>query len=124
MLRDPGSDAGAATRTSLLAINPLGAAMRNLQVGGIGNNTTAWRLIRTGDVDGDGRDEVVIMRSDRYRIYTQPEADDAATDTPGAFYVVGGNTNLPFMAVADVDGPGVSQGPTLGVDPLHFELQR
>ena len=55
MLRDPGSDPGATTRTSLLAINPLGAAMRNFQVGGIGNNTTAWRLVRTGDVDGDGR---------------------------------------------------------------------
>ena len=56
-------DSGAASGTSLIMRNPFGAAMRDFQVAGIGGGTTAWRLVRTGDVDGDGLDEVVIILS-------------------------------------------------------------
>ncbi len=121
LLRDPGSASG----TSLSTLNPFGATMRGFQVAGIGGGTTAWRLVRTGDIDGDGRDEVVIIRSDRYRIYTQPEVDNfAPPDTTGSFYVSSSNTNLPFMTLANVDGAGQTLGPTLSVTPasLSFSL--
>ena len=121
LLRDPGSASG----TSLIALNPFGAAMRDFQVKDIGGGTTAWHLVRTGDVDGDGRDEVVIIRSAGYRIYTQPEVDNfAPPDTTGPFYAPN-TSNLPFMALANVDGGGQILGPILSVSPttLSFNLE-
>jgi hypothetical protein len=120
LLRDPGSASG----TSLTALNPFGTTMRDFQVGGIGGGASAWRLVRTGDIDGDGRDEAVIIRSDRYRIYTEPQVDNRFIDTTGTFYVSSSNTNLPFMTLANVDGAGQPLGPTLSVTPasLSFSL--
>ena len=49
--------------------------------------------------------------------------DNRYTTTTGTFYTVGG-TNLPFMTLADVDGSGIPEGPTLSVTPtsLSFSL--
>lgn len=110
-------------RTSLLMINPSGVAMREIQLA-IGAGAQAFKLVRTGDIDGDGRAEIVVLRGDRYRVYHQPELSDSyLPDTLGSFRVTVKPSNVPTMAVADVDGP--VRGPTLGVTPqsLTFNLE-
>ena len=118
MLRDPSW-----ATTSLLMVNPVGATLNPFeQATGYGN--TAFRIVRTGDTDGDGKEEIVILRADRYRVYTEPNIDSRVLETTGAFYTPGSVSNLPFMAVANVDGGGQSAGPTLSVAPssLSFNL--
>ncbi len=118
MLRDP-----LQAKTSLLTVNPAGAAMNAFQQS-TGYGSAAFRIVRTGDTDGDGKDEIVILKADRYRIYTQPDVDSQATETTGAFYATANVSNLPFLALANVDGPGTAEGPTLSVTPtsLSFSL--
>jgi hypothetical protein len=75
-----------------------------------------WRGIRAGDVDGDGKDEVIVMSSNEYLIYAQPDVSTASTSFPGS-YIDNGN-----FAVANLDGPGTPQGPSLVVSPLTVTL--
>jgi hypothetical protein len=119
VLRDP-----SANSTSLLMINPAGAAIRPFEQV-IGYGTSAWKLVRLGDTDGDGLDEIVVLRGDRYRIYTDPHANDLYTDYPGNYKTIATTSNLPTMAVADIDGQGILQGPILSVTPLtqSFDLE-
>jgi hypothetical protein len=106
-------------------VNPAGAAIRGFQES-TGYTWPYFTLVRMGDTDGDGRDEVIIERTDRYRIYYQPETDNSYTDYAGtfhtAYYTV---SNIPTMAVANVDGPGVPLEPVLSVSPLNlsFDLE-
>ncbi len=119
LLRDPIDP-----KVALLTLNPNGAAMRNFEQA-IGQGTTAWKLVRTGDIDADGRDEIVVLRGDRYRIYREPELSDSFNDFLGSFLVSTAPSNRPTMVVADVDGAGQYLGPTLGVAPstLSFNLE-
>ena len=89
-----------------------------------GTGANLFKIVRTGDTDGDGLDEIVILRGNLYRIYTEPNVDARNTETAGAFYTSGGVSNLPFLAVANVDGPGIAEGPVLSVTPasLSFSL--
>ena len=116
-------DAGSATGTSLLVLNPFGDTMPGFSQA-TGNGANLFKIVRTGDTDGDGLDEIVILRGNLYRIYTEPNVDARNTETAGAFYVSGGVSNLPFLAVANVDGPGIAEGPVLSVTPasLSFSL--
>lgn len=114
MLRDPVEN-----KVSLLLVNPAGATVRTFQQA-IGYGATAWKLVRAGDVDGDGRAEAVVLRGDRYRIYTEPASNDGFVDVTGSFYTSATTSNLPMMAVADVDGPGRTLGPTLAVSPKEL----
>jgi len=84
-----------------------------------------FKLVRTGDVDGDGRAEILIQRSDRIRTFTEPELSNAFVDTTGSFYTAGSVSNYPTMAVANLDGEGTPLGPTLTVTPgsLTFNLE-
>ena len=118
MLRDPVNPS-----TSLHMVNPAGAAMNSFDQA-TGAGAAAFKIVRTGDVDGDGRAEIVILRDDRYRLYTEPNVDSRAVETTGAFYATGGVSNLPFLAVANVDGAGILDVPTLSVTPasLSFSL--
>jgi hypothetical protein len=75
-----------------------------------------WNGIRAGDVDGDGKDEVIVMSSNEYLIYMQPDVNTLATSFPGAYSTTGN------FAVGNLDGPGVSAGPTLAVSPLTLDL--
>ena len=118
MLRDPVNPT-----TSLLMVNPAGAAMNSFEQA-TGAGSAAFRIVRTGDTDGDGKDEIVILKGDRYRIYTDPNSMvESAPQTTGSFYTPGSVSNLPFMALANVD-TGVASGPALGVTPtsLSFSL--
>ena len=102
MLRNP-----LQPKTSLMMVNAFGETMNTFEQA-TGYGSTAFTIVRTGDTDGDGKDEVVILKSDRYRIYTEPNVDSRATETTGAFYTYGNPgtvSNLPFLAVANVDGP-------------------
>ena len=115
MLRDP-----LEAKTSLLMVNPAGAFMNPFEQA-TGFGSAAFRIVRTGDTDGDGKDEIVILKGDRYRIYTDPDVGSQATEKPGSFYTTGSVSNLPFMAVANVD-TGSFQGPTLGVTPTTLSF--
>ena len=72
-----------------------------------------------GDVDGDGHAEVIIEGNDRYRIYYQPEIGVSFIDYFGGFRTMGSVSNLPTIALANVDGVS---GPTLGVTPTTLSF--
>ena len=63
-----------------------------------------------GDVDADGKDEVILMRGDGLRIYQSPDSNQIYDDIPVS-------TNSKSLRVADVDGTGYSAGARLTVDP-------
>ena len=119
LLRDPVAD-----KTSVLMINPAGATMRAFQQT-IGYGATAWKLVRAGDFDADGRDEIVLLRGTGYRVYNDPQANDLYTDVAGNFYVSATTANVPTMAVANVDGAGQVLGPSLALSTtqLSFDLE-
>lgn len=71
-----------------------------------------WNGIQAGDVDADGRDEVIVMSPSAYLIYGQPDVSTASTNFPGAYSSTG------IFAVGNLDGAGQPAGPTLSVTPL------
>lgn len=75
-----------------------------------------WRGIQAGDIDGDGKDEVIIMSSNEYLIYTEPDVARTTVSFPGS-YIDNGN-----FAAGNLDGPGIPQGPSLVVSPLTVNL--
>ncbi len=117
MLRDPEAD-----NISIKLVNPAGAGMRDFQAA-IGWGGSAWQQVRMGDVDGDGRDESVVLRQDRYRIYWQVELDDSHSDVTGTYRtpsVV--DYDRPTMALGNFDGPGVPGATPLVVSPLQVNI--
>jgi len=102
---------------NLVARNPSGAAMRTFEPSGANNPGGGWLNLEAGDLDGDGKDEVILVRSSKYRVYDMPEASDH-------FYEVTGSFKGSF-AVGNVDGTGVVAGPVLGVNPttLSFSFE-
>jgi hypothetical protein len=122
LLRNP----TAAGPASLFTVNPFGSTMPQFSQA-TGYGADSFRIVRTGDTDGDGKAEIVILKADRYRLYTEPDTSAASTETPGSYYAPTNTTtgivsNLPYLALADVDY--VISGPTLGVNPasLSFSL--
>jgi len=59
-----------------------------------------------GDVDGDGRDEIVIMRDNTIRVYNQPERNASSTDHS---YL----TNKDSILIGDLDRNGFRVGNVL-----------
>jgi hypothetical protein len=55
-----------------------------------------------GDVDGDGRDEIVLVRNNRIRIYTEPESSTN-------FQLVERFTNGRTVQLGNVDAAGLAQ---------------
>lgn len=101
--------------------NIVGMTSRN-----IGNDTAVsfddlsgidkYKGIRGADFNGDNRDEVVVMSSNEYLIYTDPANGSAKTSTSGSF-IDNGN-----FAVGNIDGPGIPTGPALAVSPLTLDF--
>jgi hypothetical protein len=106
LLRDPGTETG----TSLTKRDYSGASTPFDQV--IGRN---WKAIVAGEVDNDGRAEVVILKDSEIRLYTDPAAGNAYQFWSGS-YRTSGRTP---MALGDFDGT-VTPQPQLGVDPIAF----
>ena len=83
---------------------------------GTETNASQWRRAETGDTDGDGRDEMVLMSPGEYRIYTDPRGSNTFEPYPGS-YISSGE-----FAVGNLDGPGRSIGPALQLSVTNVEL--
>lgn len=75
-----------------------------------------WRALADGDVEGDGRGEIIIARTDRIRIYFQPERDNTT------FQDYTANTNRRSLLTGNLDTIGFSKGPLFVVAPTTVEL--
>lgn len=77
-----------------------------------------YRVGAAGDVDGDGKDEVIIARSNRIRIYTEVERSSSYTD-------YGTGTDRRNLKVGDLDATTEVRGPQfqLDVDKISETLQ-
>ena len=60
-----------------------------------------------GDVDGDGKDEIVIMRDNNIRVYNQPDRNASFND-------YGALTNKDSIAIGDLDKNGFRIGDLFG----------
>jgi len=67
-----------------------------------------------GDVDGDGKDEIVIMRDNNIRIYTQPDRNASRND-----YAI--QTNARTVHVGDLDKNGFTIGPRFSTSISSIE---
>lgn len=75
-----------------------------------------WRKVHAGDVDGDGRAEVVVSAANEYRVFTQPGANTNFDSFPGSYLSTG------EFALGNVDGPGRYLGPALGLSRTTITL--
>lgn len=69
-----------------------------------------------GDVDGDGREEIIIMRDNNIRVYTQPERNASRTD-------YGALTNGRTIRTGDLDKNGFTLGAQLSTNVSTIEEQ-
>lgn len=67
-----------------------------------------------GDVDGDGKDEIVIMRDNNIRVYNQPDRNASFSD-------YGALTNKDSVAIGDLDKNGFKIGDLLGASVSSIE---
>lgn len=67
-----------------------------------------------GDVDGDGKDEIVIMRDNNIRIYTQPDRNEQRDDYSRL-------TNGERIHIGDLDRNGFSIGPSFSTTVSSIE---
>jgi len=123
MLRDP-VDAG---KVSLLQVNPANVPVPGHEIA-LEPGFYSWKQVRAGDVNGDGRDEIVILRSDRFRVYPQLWQNESYTDFPGSYRLPPTGydgrviADWPVMVLANLDGPGIPSSPTLTVAPTSLSF--
>jgi hypothetical protein len=67
-----------------------------------------------GDVDGDGREEVILLRNDRIRVYHRPETGNDDTGNFNDYFAATDNQRINLL-VADLDRGGFTSGPILQV---------
>jgi hypothetical protein len=73
-----------------------------------------------GDVDGDGKDEVILLRDDRIRIYHRPEnGHEEAADYND--YMLATNNRRNTLLAGDLDRNGFSSGPVLAADKVLID---
>lgn len=69
-----------------------------------------------GDIDGDGKDEIVIIRNNNIRYYP-----DANTSAQAVDYST--TTNRRTIAIGDLDAAGSTSGPLFATDVAKLDLQ-
>jgi hypothetical protein len=74
-----------------------------------------YREGAAGDIDGDGRDEIVIIRDNNIRYY--PDANTSAQAVDFAT-----RTNRRSIAIGDLDTAGASAGPTFTTNVAKIEI--
>jgi hypothetical protein len=117
MLRDP-VDAG---KTSLLMVNPANVPVLGHEIA-LEPGFYSWKQVRAGDVNGDGREDIVILRSDRFRVYAQLWQNESFTEVSGSYRIQPTGSDWPVMVLANLDGPGVPSAPTLTVSPTSLSF--
>jgi hypothetical protein len=70
-----------------------------------------------GDVDGDGRDEIVVMRRERIRVYTEPDRSNNS-----AVYELPNNGKS--IKIGNLDTNGLVVPSRLSVSPTGLDLMR
>lgn len=70
-----------------------------------------------GDVDGDGKDEIVIMRDNKIRVYSQPDRNASRDD-----YAL--QTNARTVHIGDLDKNGFTIGPRFSTTISTIEETR
>ncbi len=78
-----------------------------------------WKAIVAGDVNANGRADLVVLSSSQMRIYTSPDVNQAYTSVAGSFRTSGRSP----IALGNLDGQGVVAEPELGVTPTSFTVQ-
>ena len=76
---------------------------------------SGYRAGAAGDIDGDGKDEVVVIRDNRLRIYTDP-----ATSTNHTLKTI--TTNRRSVTIADLDKNGFYPVPRFGASLTSVDL--
>jgi hypothetical protein len=79
-----------------------------------GGSNNEFRAGAGGDVDGDGRDEIILLRNDRIRIYHRPETGNEGTSDFNDYMLPTDNKRINLL-VADLDRNGFTTGPILQV---------
>lgn len=79
--------------------------------GGVDNE---FKIGAGGDVDGDGRDEIIIASSTRIVIFRDPHPGGSIA--PGSRTEILRDTNNDTLLVGDLDSEGFILGPIFGVD--------
>lgn len=95
-----------------LFMRTMGSGVASFEVCLDGDN--AFRRGATGDVDGDGNIEVVVLSRYQLRIFTQPESSTAATNTAVA-------SNPVALAVGNLDARGNATTARLAATTLSID---
>ncbi len=83
-----------------------------------GGDRNEFRRGAGGDVDGDGKDEIVIIRDDRIRIFHRPENGEERESDYDDHDL---DTNRDTIVIGDLDTNGFVEGPTLATDKTMID---
>jgi hypothetical protein len=101
----------------LFMVNPSGSNLPAFQSNLDGDG--GYQVGAGGDVNGNGKDEIVIMRNDRIRLYYNVESGNTNNFTDYSNI----STNGRSIALANLDGTGFVPGARLAVDQDNIELE-
>ena len=76
-----------------------------------------YRVGAGGDVDGDGRDEIIIARDNNIRVYRDPH-HSVESNTISNYAV---STNKKALKVGDLDRQPIVEGPQFGSDKTKVD---
>lgn len=105
-------------RANLIMRNFSGDAIPNFEI--ILSPLDGFDAGAGGDLDGDTRDEIVIARADRIRVYYQPEAG-ATTSTTFTDYTLA--TDAKTLQTGNLDRNGIRLFPNFAVTPQELTVQ-